>query len=253
MFWQFYRSYFTPSFLFQHGDNGLILRHYLPGHGELYWFQLPLILLALGRMAWRWDKHCALLLALLVLYPLSGALSDQSPISSRTILGSVTFALLTGLGIATLVELAAAVRPAAARATTVGVLAIVAVVFSLSLGAYLQRYFDDYPALSSGYWGWQDGPQEIIGRFLAVQDNYDQLIMDSEFNAPAIFFPFYAGDKCTKCLIGEPTLYKPQLRQLFALRVENQFLQKYNFVIRDTLRYPDGSPSFVLVEITGRK
>ncbi len=103
LFWQFYRSYFTPSFLFQHGDNGPILRHYLPGHGELYWFQLPLILLALGRMAWRWDRRYALLLALLVLYPLSGALSDQSPISSRTILGSVTFALLTGLGVATLI------------------------------------------------------------------------------------------------------------------------------------------------------
>ncbi|HEX5368656.1 MAG TPA: glycosyltransferase family 39 protein, partial [Dehalococcoidia bacterium] len=244
LFWQHYRSYFSLSFLFQHGDNSFILRHYLPGQGELYWFQLPLILLALGRMAWHWDKRYVLLLALLVLYPLSGALSDQSPISSRTILGSVTFALLTGLGVATLVDLAAVSWPRASRVATIGALAIVAVVLSLSLGAYLQRYFDDYPALSAGYWGWQDGPQQIIGDFLAVQDDYDELILDGQFNAPEIFFPFYAGDQCVKCRVGGPELYIPNLHQLFALRAENPDLPNYSYIVLRTLRYPDGSPSF---------
>src|SRR5690606_32156928 len=37
IFWEFYRSYFSTSFLFENGDNWAITRHYLPGHGVLYW------------------------------------------------------------------------------------------------------------------------------------------------------------------------------------------------------------------------
>jgi 4-amino-4-deoxy-L-arabinose transferase-like glycosyltransferase len=253
LFFDFYKSYFGPSFLFEYGDAGMITRHYLPGHGVLYWFQLPLILVAFVRMALAWDKRYALLLALLVLYPLSGALSDTSPISSRTILGSVTFALLCGLGVATLVEMGASVSPRAAMFIALSVIAIVGGGLAVSLDAYLNRYFDDYPSLSAGFWGWQDGPQEIIGRFLALQPQYDQLIMDGTFNAPYIFFPFYAGDRCAKCDVGGPERYDPNRKQLFALRAENPELKNYAYVVRQTLHYPDGTPSFYLLEITGRK
>ena len=253
LFWDFYKSYFSFDFLFRLGDNGPITRHYLPGHGVLYWFMLPLLLAGIAKALLSSDRGFTVLLALLVFFPLGGALSDTSPISSRTILGSVTFAMLAGLGTAALIDLTATLRPRAAMLLAAGTLAAFTTLGALSFGSYASAYFSDYPRLSAGYWGWQDGPEEIISRFVALQDNYDALYLDGAFNAPHIFFPFYAGDRCHKCSVGGPDRFDPGKRQLFALRAENADLARYHFSLRETLFYPDGTPSFVLVEITGRR
>jgi 4-amino-4-deoxy-L-arabinose transferase-like glycosyltransferase len=253
LFWHFYRSYFSVSFLFQHGDNWAITRHYLPGQGELYWAQLPLILLGGAAMLWRFNRRHLIVFALLLLYPLSGALSDTSPISSRTILGSVTFALLTGYGVWALVALLSWLQPRRSGLIAGGVLATVFVAGAYSYTAYAEHYFSDYPRLSAGYWGWQDGPQQIIAHFLKVQDDYDQLIMDGDFNSPEIFFRFYAGDACRKCVIGGLDRYNPNKRQLFALRPENVDAAHYAYRVLDSLSYPDGSPSFLFIEVLNRR
>ncbi len=116
LFWHFYKSYFSTSFLFTHGDNGPITRHYLPGQGELYVAQLPFILIGVVGLLWRFNRRNLFVLAMLLVFPLSGAVSDSSPISSRTILGSITFALLTGYGIWFSIEmLVVVVAPMASR------------------------------------------------------------------------------------------------------------------------------------------
>jgi 4-amino-4-deoxy-L-arabinose transferase-like glycosyltransferase len=253
LFWEFYKSYFSFDFLFRLGDNGPITRHYLPGHGVLYWFLLPLVLAGVARALLAAERRYVVLPALLLFFPLSGALSDTSPISSRAILGTVTFALLAGLGLGTLVDLTARLRPRATLLAVTVTLVVFATLGAMSFASYTSAYFNDYPRLSAGYWGWQDGPQEIISRFLAVQDEYDALYMDGMFNAPHIFFPFYAGDRCEKCSVGGPDRFEPGRRQMFAVRAENRDLARYEFRLRDTLFYPDGSPSFFLVEITGRR
>src|SRR5207248_9930740 len=42
-----YFSYFSPSFLFEEADANIVIRHYLPGHGALYWFEAPFLLAGL--------------------------------------------------------------------------------------------------------------------------------------------------------------------------------------------------------------
>jgi 4-amino-4-deoxy-L-arabinose transferase-like glycosyltransferase len=244
-----YGSYFGQSFLFEQGDDGFITRHYLPGHGVLYWVMLPLLAAGVAYIAWRRDRRGLLLLALLLLYPLPGALSDTSPISSRAILASVTFALLSGAGTLGIVEAAAAYRPRLALATVGAVATAVVLVGAISLGGYLDRYHSEYPNVSDDYWGWQDGPEEILERFVALQDEYDELYMEGFFNAPNIFIPFYTGDDCPKCRIGDASRYDATDRQLFAFRVESPQLDLVEFDVRETLYYHNGSPSFVIGEI----
>ena len=253
LFWDFYTSYFSNSFLFQDGDNGAIVRHYLPGQGVLYLFQLPLIILGFAALVMRLNRRYLFVLALVVLFPLSGALSDTSPISSRTILGAVTASLLSGAGLWMIsATLAAGLRPWGYRVSA-AVVAIVAVVALASFGSYISRYHSDYPATSAGYWGWQDGPEEIIDYFLVVRDGYDQMYMDGKFNAPRIFFQFYAGGQCDKCFIGGLDRYDPAQRQLFALRPENLRADEYEYTVLDTLIYPDGELAFVFIEIITRR
>lgn len=243
-----YVSYYSPSFLFESADNSRITRHYLPGFGDLYWVQLPFILLGLGGLLLRRSKEDMLVLALLLLFPLSGALTPDSPISSRTILGSVVFAILTGYGALLAVEgLGRLRRPDREVAITMLVVAVMGIT-AYNFASYLRHYHDDYPKLSAGFWGWQFGPRQIIANFDARQDSYDQLIMDEAFNAPEMFFRFYAPDDCHKCVVGLVDRYDPGKRQLFALRPEDMPAGP-TYVTRDVIRYPDGRPAFYLVEI----
>ncbi|HLF70755.1 MAG TPA: glycosyltransferase family 39 protein [Dehalococcoidia bacterium] len=252
LFGQFYKSYFTSSFLFEDGDNGFITRHFLPGQGELLWVQLPLILVGLFGLVQRLNRRYVVLLLMLPLFPLAGALSDASPISSRTIVGSVVFALLSGAGLAYLVEAAASLRRYGVYVAA-GVVAAMAIAAGANFASYYDHYINDYPRLSADYWGWQDGPQAIIAHFLDVQDEYDSLILDGQFNAPEIFVPFYAGTRCPKCIVGGTDRWEPGTRQLFALRPENIPPQQFIFETKGRLLYPDGTASFLFVEIKGKR
>jgi 4-amino-4-deoxy-L-arabinose transferase-like glycosyltransferase len=244
-----YQSYFTTGFLFEDGDNGFITRHFLPGHGVLYWPLLPLVLAAIAATAWRPDRRGLLLVALLLLYPLGGALSDMSPISSRSILGAVTFSLLAGAGALGAVEAVAALRPRLASAAAFGVAGVVLIGGAVSAANYIDRYHDEYPRVSEDYWGWQGGPEEVLERFVARQDEYDELYLEGFFNAPHVFIPFYTGDDCPKCRIGDASRYDATKRQLFAFRVESPHLGTVVFDIHETLFYRNGLPAFVVGEI----
>jgi hypothetical protein len=249
LMWEQYRSYFSIDFLFRFGDDGPILRHYLPGFGVLYWFLLPLVLAGIVRAVAGRHRHELLVLVLLVSYPLAGALSDSSPISSRTILGTITFALLSGLGLAALVDGAVGAGLASQPVAAAVLVAAVGVCAVQGFVSYLDRYFDDYPRLAAGYWGWQDGPQEIIELFRAAGDEYDDLYLDGAFNGTQVFIPFYAGDDCDRCRVGGLDRYDPNRRQLFALRAENPELDRYPHSVRAVLHYPDGTPSFYIIEV----
>jgi 4-amino-4-deoxy-L-arabinose transferase-like glycosyltransferase len=248
-----YRSYFTTGFLFSDGDNGFITRHYLPGHGVLYWPMLPLLLAGVAYCAWRHNRRCLLLLALVFLYPLGGALSDMSPISSRAILGAVVASLLMGAGVLGVVEAVRAFRPQLAPAAALATAAAVVLVGAVSLGGYLNRYFDEYPDVSEDFWGWQGGPQEILARYETLQDDYDELYLEGFFNAPHVFIPFYTGDACPKCRIGDASRYDPSKRQLFAFRVESPQLGMVEFEPKEFFFYQNGKPGFVIGEIVGER
>jgi hypothetical protein len=265
-----YGSHFSPNFLVRFGDNQEILRHYLPGSGHLYWFQLVLVLggaaLMMARLAglrrkgwWvglapssvqSWSvqqKGAALLLLLLLVYPLPGALSDASPISSRTILGPVVMALVGGYAVSELTRFRSAGRGLATLAAPAATAIAVVGLSAFGLAGYVQRYDRDYPDVAVGFWGWQYGPREIVGYFSDVSGEYDDLIMDWEFNSPLIFFAFYAPDGCDGCDSGGMGEYREGRRQLFALRPE-RFDLGYEYETCHVVRYPNGDVGFVIAE-----
>jgi len=258
-----YRTYFSQDFLFDRADDSDVTRHYLPGYGNLYYIQIPFLLLGLLGLLWPPRREKVILLLLLLLYPVPGAITVNSPVSGRAFLGSLVFALITGYGLFLAADGLSKWRwrvrgspwPLGAAAATVLVAAVAAVALN-NFASYLERYHQEYPKLSAGYYGWQWGPKEIIEYFELVQDDYDQFIMDGAFNAPGIFYQFYTRDKCgpPRCIIGNTDKYTPggTTRQLFALRPES-LLPDYEYVTRRELMYPDGTLAFSIVEIKGRK
>lgn len=257
-----YRTYFSQDFLFDRADDSDVTRHYLPGYGNLYYIQIPFLLLGLLGLLWPPRREKVILLLLLLLYPVPGAITINSPVSGRAFLGSLVFALITGYGLFLAADGLSKWRwrvrgspwPLGAAAATVLVAAVAAVALN-NFASYLERYHQEYPKLSAGYYGWQWGPKEIIEYFELVQDDYDQFIMDGGFNAPGIFYRFYTRDRCgpPRCIIGSTDKYTPggTTRQLFALRPES-LLPDYEYVTRRELMYPDDTLAFSIVEIKGR-
>jgi hypothetical protein len=128
---------------------------------------------------------------------------------------------------------------------------MIIIVILLDLFVFAKFYFTVYPLYSSDFWGWQYGARDIVTYFSAHEASYDDLIMAPEFNAPDIFFKFYAPDNCGKCKIGLPdNYYIKGRRQLFAI-TPTYMASNSNFIYTPvkTIYYPNGGIAFVLSEI----
>lgn len=252
LFTTHYRTYFSQGFLFDHGDNDAVTRHYLPGWGQLYYIQLPFILLGTAGLLWRPTREKIIVAVLLALYPVSAALTDVSPISSRSIGGTVVFALLTGYGLVLAVNGLAMLRRPIGQIAAGGLVVAVFAITIWNFAGYLDHYHGTYRQVAADYWGWQYGPKQIIAYFEDHETEYDEFVMDGEFNSPQIYYPFYSPDDCKKCIIGGTDKYDPAKRQLFALRPKNM-IPGFDYEIHDSVKTPDGNAEFYLLEITGTK
>lgn len=76
--------------------------------------------------------------------------------------------------------------------------------------------------------------------------------MAPEFNAPEIFFKFYAPNNCFKCKIGLPSNdYNPNLNQLFA--VTPDYFNKNPTIklnVQKYIYYPNNNIAFMIGSIT---
>jgi hypothetical protein len=250
---QSYLLHFSPDFLFTKGDSGMpgqaVTRHSVAGIGELYRWQAIFLLLGAYAAIRRGVATWLPVLALLLLYPVPSSLtSDLTPQATRSVLGIVPVTLLTGYGIAYLL---AQVR----GETRYAQWAVHAAVVGAGLYAFvgfvqLQR---QYPSYAADFWGWQYGPRDIVGYFLAEKDHYDELYLSRSFNAPEIFLKFYDPErKCPNCLVGGLDRWRKEKKQLFALRVEEVPPHGAGALrVKQVVRYPDGREAFYIGEWSG--
>ena len=112
-------------------------------------------------------------------------------------------------------------------------------------------YFQKYPLVSADFWGWQYGPKEIVTYFEEQKQHYVEFYLIGEFNAPDIFFRFYAPHGCQTCSVAAPhEVFTPLKKQLFA--VSQTYLKEHpeiNFFAKKTVYYPSGIPAFIIGEV----
>lgn len=271
-----YVDHFSYDFLFKNGDIGyvthFITRFSVRGFGEFYSIQFPLIILGILALfslqklkgtryslwhyikcynfkdMFRIKKEAVLLFVWIIFYPLGSTAvpftDGGGPFATRSIIGVIPFQILTALGIFFIISL---FKNKVFKIVTVSVILVITLV---SFSSYLESYFTKYPLYSSDFWGWQYGAKDIVTFFKDQENNYDDLVMIPEFNAPDIFFKFYAPKDCSKCIAGLPeTYYNPAKRQLFA--VNPNYLQRYlelneslKFANLKTIYYPDKTIAF---------
>ena len=137
-----YFSYFSLKFLFIEGDP--IPRHKIGGMGELYGFQLPLLIFGIVRLIISKNPHRWLLLVWLILYPIPAAfISPDSAV--RTLVGTPLFAILSGYAIAEILNFC---QGAWRKWVGFALILIIAANFVI----YCQRYVVEYPRWHPDVW-----------------------------------------------------------------------------------------------------
>lgn len=258
--WGYYQQFFSPEFLFEHGDP--IVRHAVPGFGELYPFFLPLLLLGAAVSLLYPSRAAKLPLWWLALYPLGASLMTEIPSASRGFIGAPAFALIAAVGVVAALRalgwigrwkpLALALQGAAVAAA-----AWVAVP---QVQGYLHAYFVDYPAVSApGYGGFQYGYRDAIRYMESRRSEYDLLMMTAvDVNQPQVFPQFYRGVRPGQpngYMILNPAefgRYTMDQRILAALRPGDLDLFSDYDILREIVA-PGGRKEFVIAEVRERK
>lgn len=246
-----YGKYFSYDYLFRKGEEDyegvLIRRHWVRGNGLFLAVTFPIVLAGLVLFFLDRGPHKKLLLPfalLLPLYPLPDLLTtaDRAP--------PYSFALFATLVCVPMVT-ACVFRGRGNVSRALGVVATCGIVIA---GAEFLGNYWRYPLNSADYWGWQYGPKEIVRYFQEHKDSYDALYMTELFNAPESLLRFYDPERrCGNCFIGGIENLRGRVRQLFAVRVEETQQRKWRarFEVRKVIRYPNGSPGFLIVELVG--
>jgi hypothetical protein len=252
-----YFSYFSANFLFFDGDinftGQFITRHSVKGLGQLYLFQLPLLILGI---VWfiknKFKKPYLMLLFWLLIYPFCDLLtSSVSPQATRTIIGVVPFQIISALGLDYLLNINRN------RIFKISLTFLVLIIIFISVINFQKKY-NTYPSYSADYWGWQSGPAEIMEYFKDNSSNYDQLCLEGKFNAPHIFIKFYdPANICQgKCQICGYESLDLKSKQLFAVSKETYdklSSLNINFNIKHTVYYPSKEVAFIILDFNNKK
>jgi 4-amino-4-deoxy-L-arabinose transferase-like glycosyltransferase len=261
IFKQNWPTYFQRAFLLESGDP--ILRHGVRNHGVLYPALVPWIALgALGALVHR-SIASKLLLVWVALYPLGAAVTRETPTATRSILGTLAFALLAGVGIERAIALIRLIPIRVVR--IIGVSAIVlaaAVPLGQQTVRYLDLYFNDYPTYAAtGIEGFQYGYKEVFELMEEKRRPGDQVLYSvTAVNNPYIFNLFYVrrpplrvsewGSADTDYLGVRPTeeaWYDPKRRTLFAvLPTDIWFFESWDE--RIDINGPGETPAFILLD-----
>jgi hypothetical protein len=171
-----YLSHFDLNFLFVNG--GASPMHHPPGIGQLYFFELPLILL--GMLTLLSQKGSTRLLVFFWLFaaPLASAPTRDAPNAVRSLIFLPTFQIFSALGLKKILEL-----------KMKKVFFILIFLLFLNFLYYLHAYYVDLPRDLSSYW--QYGYKEAVGEVLKREGQYKKIVISTNLDQPHIFFLFY--------------------------------------------------------------
>ena len=253
-----YFLHYSDLFLFEKGDTDFptqfLRRHSISGLGLLYSYQKWLIIIGIGWLLYMVikTKRIDLLftLFLLLIFPIADSLTiDKAPYATRSYLGIIPLHLLIAFGMYGIYQTLIFLSIKQKKLSVILICLFLFISFSSTF--ILIKRFEVNPLTTSDFWGWQYGARDIVHYFEAHQSQYDQLIMAPEFNAPEIFFKFYAPNGCKKCIVGTPeNSYDPRLNQLFAIPpvyfTNNPSTQ---FKTVEVIYYPNNTVAFYIGEI----
>ncbi|MDO8487454.1 MAG: glycosyltransferase family 39 protein [Candidatus Curtissbacteria bacterium] len=187
-----YLSHYNPNFLFTSGDN--IGRHSVPGMGELYIFEAPLIVLGLLFLVRQKTRAPKFLLAWLLVAAIPPATAVPTPHALRGLTFIPIWSIVAACGAS--VIFSAKIKGGAKK----GLVFILAAVAFYNIVTYFHLYYKHYPKEKAP--DWSDGYKEMVQAVDKIKDGYSSIAISSYYGHPYIFTLFYGK--------YDPVKYQPQ-------------------------------------------
>lgn len=187
-----YLKAFSFNFLFAEGD--INFRHHIHEMGELYYFEIALLLLGLWSLnKYGERKEQILISGWLVIAPIPGSLTaDGGYHATRLILMLPPLIILNSLGLNYLFSVFKS-------RYVKGLLAVLVVLFIFNFVFYLHRYYVHYP-VESWRW-WHVGYKEAMIFMKSEEGNYSKLAFNNTYEPSLIRFLMwwqYPSDRIQK-------------------------------------------------------
>lgn len=178
---QKYTSHFDPNFLFIEGDS--VPRSKSPDMGQLYLVELPLIILGITFLLKHYSTNALTLLCLSWLFvsPIASSLTFQAPSALRSLPITIPLAILTGIGLFTLLKSSSKYFPHNIFFLTV------IIVFSIFY--YFDAYFIHSPKRFP--FAWNSGFESIIPFLEKNKANFDNIYFTDKYDQPYILYLFF--------------------------------------------------------------
>lgn len=190
-----YLTHFMPQFLFISGAPHK--QHHVQNIGELYYFQAPFLFIGLIALfyvprkreessAYLKHRFKRLLLAwvLLSFIPVS-VTNDSIPHALRTLIAAPFYQLVSAFGFAQVIAWGSNKY----RNLKLPFLLTMIIVITVSMGYYLNQYYNIYPLAYSR--DWQYGYKQVVDYIGKHRDEYDLIVFTRHYGEPHMFTLFY--------------------------------------------------------------
>lgn len=180
-----YVTAFSPRFLFIHGD--VTFRHSLHELGQLYWFQLPLILAGIFEALKKFrQKENLFWLVWLILAPLPASLTiDGAYHATRLILMVIPLCYFSAKGGLALIE---KINPKKLKL----VVFLSGLIFLTEFLHYQNYYWHYYPT-DSWRW-WHNGYKEAMESLILREGDFDQVRIETTYEPALPRYLFWKAD-----------------------------------------------------------
>jgi hypothetical protein len=253
-----YPKYLDFFYWFVDGETGWprswIQRHSVTNAGLLSIVAIPVLVAAIvGIVRYRRTQAVRIALPFLLLVPLLptpdilSTADDAPPYAFALFTGALALPFLAAFGIAVLIETGQRWRQLRLLLSPI---AIHVLILATAI-VFVFHTYARYPEVSSGYWGWQAGPREMIAYYIDHADEYDQFLLDPDRNEPGIYLDFYIDDAAlrSRAVVGEVDRFDPARRQLFGIRRAKweDVPDKQNWTVLEVIDIPGEPGAYLMV------
>jgi 4-amino-4-deoxy-L-arabinose transferase-like glycosyltransferase len=175
-----YLAHFSFDFLFFQGDQ--MPRHGVGEMGNLYFFEIPLVLVGLWHLLKaETRKTKAFLFSWLLAAPIASSLAQPSPHSIRSLNLLVPLAIISSLGFWALFKMVSQ----KAKRYLYGFCLLSSLVGFYFFLSYLHLYWVHYPQKHA--LAWQAGNKEMVQAVMAREKDYERVVISNFFGQPYLY------------------------------------------------------------------
>jgi 4-amino-4-deoxy-L-arabinose transferase-like glycosyltransferase len=173
-----YLKHFSGNFLFISGDE--IQRNRIPGMGQMYWVELPFLVLGFYFLLKRKPENWQFLFWWLIAAPIASALTFQSPHAIRALSLIIPLSIIISFGLERLWQ---------RQKGNYFLMAMIVFLYLLNFGFYLRQYYYSYPQVYPA--AWEDGFRELGEYVKKNESRFKRIYITDKYDQPYILLAFY--------------------------------------------------------------